>query len=181
MIRGFRYACMSNERVKLCLTRCEDAAAFIRMTPPSDDWRAATDWCERTDLESGAEEEPWFGAAPDQCCLLQQLCVCVCVCARPYKSQMLSVFLPYWLCLIRCRTHHYVSPLLFMTVLHSSCGHYIFVLWFLLLSIFFPRLFSAVADSMLPYFHTWCRLSANLECRSEMCCTRRGLLKKTGR
>jgi len=24
----------------------------------------------------------------------------------------------------------------------------------------------------LPYFHTWCGLSANLECRSEMCCTR---------
>jgi len=24
----------------------------------------------------------------------------------------------------------------------------------------------------LPYFHTWCGLSANVECRSEMCCTR---------
>jgi len=24
----------------------------------------------------------------------------------------------------------------------------------------------------LPYFHTWCDLCANLECRSEMCCTR---------
>ena len=24
----------------------------------------------------------------------------------------------------------------------------------------------------LPYFHTWCSLSVNLECRSEMCCTR---------
>jgi len=23
----------------------------------------------------------------------------------------------------------------------------------------------------LPYFHTWCGLSANLECRSETCCT----------
>jgi len=23
----------------------------------------------------------------------------------------------------------------------------------------------------LPYFYTWCGLSANLECRSEMCCT----------
>ena len=39
---------------------------------------------------------------------------------------------------------------------------------------FFPRLFSAVGNwisSNLPYFHT-CGLSANLECRSEMCCTR---------
>jgi len=24
----------------------------------------------------------------------------------------------------------------------------------------------------LPYFHTWCGLSANLQCMSEMCCTR---------
>jgi len=23
----------------------------------------------------------------------------------------------------------------------------------------------------VPYFHTWCGPSANLECRSEMCCT----------
>ena len=44
---------------------------------------------------------------------------------------------------------------------------------FLLLSSFFPRLFSAVADWMsLPYFNTWCGLSANLECRSEVCSTR---------
>jgi len=45
-------------------------------------------------------------------------------------------------------------------------------------------LFSAVVSSFflvysqrlqigcLSYFHTWCGLSANLECRSEMCCTR---------
>jgi len=31
----------------------------------------------------------------------------------------------------------------------------------------------------IPYFYTWCRLSANLECRSEMCCTR--LAGNTGR
>jgi len=38
---------------------------------------------------------------------------------------------------------------------------------------FFPRLISAAAHWMsIPYFHTWCGLSANLECRSEMCCTR---------
>ena len=39
-------------------------------------------------------------------------------------------------------------------------------------SFFFPRLFSAVAIGCVPYFHTWCGLSANLECRSELCCTR---------
>jgi len=31
----------------------------------------------------------------------------------------------------------------------------------------------------LPYFHTWCGLSANLECRSESCCRR--LAENTGR
>jgi len=31
----------------------------------------------------------------------------------------------------------------------------------------------------LPYFYTWCGLSANLECRSEMCCTQ--LAGNTGR
>ena len=41
---------------------------------------------------------------------------------------------------------------------------------FFLLS--FPRLISAVGDWMSTYFHTRCGLSANLECRSEMCSTR---------
>ena len=53
----------------------------------------------------------------------------------------------------------------------SRCGHYIFVLWFLLSSVF-PRLISASQSGCLPYFDTWCGLSANLECRSEMCCIR---------
>jgi len=43
-----------------------------------------------------------------------------------------------------------------MAALHSRCGHYIFVLWFLLSIFFIPRLISAVA--CLPYFHTWCGL-----------------------
>jgi len=57
-----------------------------------------------------------------------------------------------------------------MAALCSRCGHYIFVLFlssfFLLL---FPRPISAVADWMST---TWWGLSAKLECRSEMCCTR---------
>ena len=40
-------------------------------------------------------------------------------------------------------------------------------------SSFFLRLISAVGEiGCLPYFHTWCGLSANLRCRSETCCTR---------
>jgi len=47
-------------------------------------------------------------------------------------------------------------------------------LFFLLSSIFIPRLISAAADWIftVKYFHTWCGLSANLGCRSEKCCTR---------
>jgi len=47
-----------------------------------------------------------------------------------------------------------------------------FALWFLRSS-FFPRLFSAIRDwmSTILQFCAWCGLSANLECRSEMCCT----------
>jgi len=39
------------------------------------------------------------------------------------------------------------------------------------ISIFIPRLISAATDWMSPYFYTWRGPSANLECRSEMCCT----------
>ena len=66
---------------------------------------------------------------------------------------------------------------LVMVALWNSADHYIFVLWFLsiYLLFFFPRLILAAAPShlgCLPYFHIWCGLSANLECWSEMCCTR---------
>jgi len=51
--------------------------------------------------------------------------------------------------------------------------HYIFALWFH--SFFFssPNLSGRRLDvyHTVPY-HTWCGPSANLECRSEMCCTR---------
>jgi len=57
-----------------------------------------------------------------------------------------------------------------MAALRSKCEHYIWQLWFLL-SFFFPRLFSAVADWMSTILPS-CGFSANLECRSEMYCTR---------
>ena len=47
-----------------------------------------------------------------------------------------------------------------MAALRSRCGHYIFALWFLSFYILylssFPRLISAAADWILPYFDTWC-------------------------
>ena len=41
------------------------------------------------------------------------------------------------------------SSIIMAALIRSRCGHYIFVLWFLLFSaVFFRRLFSAVADWM---------------------------------
>jgi len=53
--------------------------------------------------------------------------------------------------------------------------------FYLLLSFFFssPNLSGRRLDVYHAYFHTWCGLSANLECMSEMCCTRLG--ENTGR
>jgi len=46
--------------------------------------------------------------------------------------------------------------------------------FFLLLSVFFFSLAYSQPSQIgcLPYFHTWCGLSANLGCRSETCCKR---------
>jgi len=61
-----------------------------------------------------------------------------------------------------------------MVTLHSRCGHYIFVLWFLLLLSFYFFLVCSQPSQIgcLPYFHTWCGLSANVGCRSETYCMR---------
>jgi len=59
------------------------------------------------------------------------------------------------------------SMMLVMVALCNMADHYILSCGFYLS--FFPRLISAVGDWMsIPYFHTWCGLSANLECMSEM-------------
>ena len=57
-------------------------------------------------------------------------------------------------------TAQYDRPLYF-----CSCS-------FCLLSSFFLACSLQSQIGCLPYFYTWCGLSANLECRSEMCCTR---------
>jgi len=65
-----------------------------------------------------------------------------------------------------------------MAALCNRCGHYIFCpvismfFFFLLLSFFSsPNLSGRRLDVYHTSFHTWCGLSANLECMSEMCCT----------
>ena len=46
------------------------------------------------------------------------------------------------------------------------------VISFFFFLLFFLAYFHRFETGCLPYFHTWCCLSANLECMSEMCCTR---------
>ena len=58
-------------------------------------------------------------------------------------------------------------------IIFSSCGFYLLLLCFFLAWSQRPH------AGYLPYFDTWCGLSANLECMPEMCCTR--LAENTGR
>ena len=62
---------------------------------------------------------------------------------------------------------YFLFSLLIMAILRSRCRHYIFVQWFLFL-LFCLTLSQQSQTGCLPYFHIWCGLSANLECRSEM-------------
>ena len=73
-----------------------------------------------------------------------------------------------------CILQLWLLSFFFMAMLRSRCRHCIFVLWFLLLlSFFFFLAWSQRPQTgCLPYYYTWCGLSANLECRPEMCCTR---------
>jgi len=74
-----------------------------------------------------------------------------------------------------------MSAFVLTAALRSRCGHSVLHLWFLLLPFlpFFLAYSQRSQTECLPYFHTWCGLSANLECRYEMGCTR--LAENTGR
>ena len=99
---------------------------------------------------------------PSEFITLWQYFDCLLIC-------MLEIFLPTW---------KFVC-LLIMAALHSRCGHYIssFGFFFFFLS-FFLACSEPSQIGCLPYFHTWCGLSANLGCRSETCCTQ--LAENTG-
>ena len=62
-----------------------------------------------------------------------------------------------------------------MAVLWNRAGHYILSCGFFFLPFYLSFFLACSQPSQigcLPYFHTWCGLSANLRCRSETCCTR---------
>jgi len=50
-------------------------------------------------------------------------------------------------------------------IIFLYCGFFFYLLFFVAYS-------QPSQIGCLPYFHTWCGLSANLGCRSETCCTR---------
>jgi len=57
------------------------------------------------------------------------------------------------------KLHHFI-----MAAVWNRAGHYIFILWFLLLSFFLfssPYLSLRRLDVCMPYYHTWCGLSLN--------------------
>ena len=59
-----------------------------------------------------------------------------------------------------------LSPVLFMVALYNRADHYILILFlsffFLLLLLFFLAYYQQSESGCLPYFHTWCGVSANL-------------------
>jgi len=62
---------------------------------------------------------------------------------------------------------------LIMAALCNRAGYYIFALWFVSFFFFFFFFYSPnLSRRRFDVYHTWCGPSANLECRSEMCCTR---------
>jgi len=65
-----------------------------------------------------------------------------------------------------------------MVARFNRADHYIFVMVSIFLLLFFLTKSQRSETGYLPYFHTWCGLSGNLGCRSEMCCTR--LAENTG-
>ena len=87
-------------------------------------------------------------------------------------------------CCCSCCCQHHTLCFSNDAFVMAWAGHYIFALWFLLLLffLFFLAYNSQMSHiELLPYFHTWCGLSANLECMSETCCTRLAENKLTRR
>ena len=63
----------------------------------------------------------------------------------------------------------------------NRAGHSLLVLWFLFLSFPFFLAYSQRSQiGCLTYFHTWCSLSANLECRCTITAKTRNPLKFAG-
>jgi len=99
--------------------------------------------------------------------------VCVCVSCTFIVQSLLpkSKWLYYWMHNSSCK-----DSIIVMAALCNRGGGIIFLpcSFFLSSSIFFFFFYSSpnLGGRRLDVYHTWCGLSANLECRSERCCTR---------
>ena len=111
--------------------------------------------------------------------------MCVCLCSRTITFECAELG-PFGLLVhvdtvyVKSESRGLLWPpyVIGQAITFLPCGFYLLSFFSFLL--FFPRLISAAADWMSTiYFGTWCGLSANLECMSEMCCTR--LAGNTGR
>ena len=95
------------------------------------------------------------------------------LCGETHNELKVAEWITMFCCIWAMLAYSTLYCMVVMAALRSRCRHYIFALWFLSVFLFFiPRLISAVRDWMSTILDTWCGPSANLECRSEMCCTR---------
>ena len=77
------------------------------------------------------------------------------------------------------QTAGYRRIIYFMVDLWNRADHIYFHAVLCSSFFFFLAKYQPPQIGCLPYFHTWCGLSANLRCRYETCCTR--LAENTGR
>jgi len=81
------------------------------------------------------------------------------------KTDSTPVFSPCLLPSNRRPSQLLLSSCYGRAIIFLPCG-------FFLLFLFFIAKSQRSQSGCLPYFYIWCGLSADLECRSEMCCTR---------
>jgi len=94
-----------------------------------------------------------------------------------YFSLLVGLSALKWSVRPRVRAFYLWPPYVIGAMIFLPCGFFLLSIFFFL---FFPRLISAATAWMSTILlYIWCGLSANLECRSEMCCTR--LAENTGR
>jgi len=120
------------------------------------------------------------------CCVDHQWCICMG--CNGWCSNSKGVRLLSDLCdilsvpLVFASTGYWKDPHLtiIMVALCNRADRYIFILFLSSSSFFFFLAYSQRSEiGCSPYFGTWCGLNANLECSSEMRCTR--LAANTGR
>ena len=84
--------------------------------------------------------------------------------------QLLSFVTDYHFCFASCSLKSLWPPYgIGQAIIFLHCGFFLLSSYFLSFSS--PNLSGRIEIGCLPYFYTWCGLSANLECRSETCCT----------